>query len=589
MFNFLPVLVFVSVGWFLHDPVSLFSGSVLAVSSLVLLISHKKFQIPVRFKSFVLWLIPTGYIISAIINKQNLATFFMGAYARNFGLLTWISLCLIFLNILSNTKLEPEKFVRQGLMTLVVFATTYGLIQLLGLDPLPWLQKSKRVTLTLGNANFAGALIGMLAFVPLAFALFTKNLRPRILYFLIAFLCAFAGIQSNTFQSIAMLALSVLIFISFYFVNSTKKSHKVVKNGIYFLLGSFTLILINATFGVIRVFQSINSQIYSLGNIEARLAYWRTGFEMWKDHPIFGVGVGEMQRYAAMYRTSNQLKFDTANVLQDRAHNVFIDHFAEGGLISGFGWLLFVLFISFAALIVTKKSSTQNDRFYYSILSTMWFLYLFQSAISPDHILLTFLAISAAAFILRKYIEIQVSNNSVKKLAFEVNDAFIPRAIVSFLLVLVVVLVGKSMYVDNQVKNILAGNISNPIEIQRVIESWNSPVTTEDIVISEFTFKGDCSSIRKYSEIMLRQNPRSTAAWYLRANCSNKELNFKQAIQETEKALVYDPKNSIFISAVAKLQIADGNLQEAKKTLERLIQINPNDPEIENIKNSLPS
>ena len=87
---------------------------------------------------------------------------------------------------------------------------------------------------------------------------------------------------------------------------------------------------------------------------------------------------------------------------------------------------------------------------------------------------------------------------------------------------------------------------------------------------------------------MLKQNSRSTAAWYLRANCSNKELNFKQAIEETEQALVYDPKNSIFISAVAKLQIADGNFAEAKKTLEKLIRINPNDPEIESIKNSLP-
>jgi hypothetical protein len=72
MFNFLPVLVFVSVGWFLHDPVSLFSGSVLAVSSLVLLIALRKFQIPVRIKSYILWLIPTGYIVSAVINKQNL-------------------------------------------------------------------------------------------------------------------------------------------------------------------------------------------------------------------------------------------------------------------------------------------------------------------------------------------------------------------------------------------------------------------------------------------------------------------------------------------------------------------------------------
>ena len=588
MFNFLPVLVFASIGWFLHDPVSLFSGSVLAVSAFALIISLKRFHVPLRVQSNVLLLIPMGYIVSALINKQDLPTFFMGAYARNFGTLTWVSFCLILFYVLSNSKLDHEKYVRQGLLILTLVVTSYGLIQFLGLDPLPWLEKSKRVTLTLGNANFAGALIGMLAFVPLVFGLFTKSIKLRIAYFLVALLCAFTGIQTNTFQSIAMLVLSVLIFTSFYLANSTKKKERITKNSIYLLIGTTVLILLNATFGLIKLFPSINREIYTLGNIEARLAYWRTGFEMWKDHPIFGVGVGEMQRYAAMYRTSNQLKFDTANVLQDRAHNVFIDHFAEGGLISGFGWLLFVLFVSYCAFAVTKNSTSHKDKFNYSILSTIWFLYLFQAAISPDHILLALIAIVSAGFILRRHFEDQDRANIVKQKSFELKDVFFPRAILSFILVLVLVLVGKAMYVDNQVKNILAGNISNPMEIQKTIESWNSPVTTEDVVISEFTFKGDCISIRKYSVIMLKQNSRSTAAWYLRANCSNKELNFKQAIQETEQALIYDPKNSIFISAVAKLQIADGNLAGAKKTLEKLIRINPNDPEIEGIKNSLP-
>lgn len=588
MLTFLPVLVYVSIGWFLHDPVSLFSSSVLAVSAFISIISLKRFRVSLSFKKNILWLIPIGYIVSALINKQDLPTFLMGAYARNFGALTWTSLCLILFYVLSNSKLDLEKYIRQGLQILTLAVTTYGLIQFLGLDPLPWLEKSKRVTLTLGNANFAGALIGMLAFVPLVFALFTKNMRHRVIYFLVAFLCAFTGIQTNTFQSIAMLVLSVLIFSSFYLTNSAKKKDRIIKNSIYLFIGTIVLILLNATFGLIKLFPSINREIYTLGNIEARLAYWRTGFEMWKDHPIFGVGIGEMQRYAAMYRTSNQLKFDTANVLQDRAHNVFIDHFAEGGLISGFGWLLFVLFVSYCAFAISKTSSTQNNKFNYSILITIWFLYLFQAAISPDHILLTLLAIISAAFILKRHFEVQKEANILKEKAFELKDVFFPRAILSFILVLILVLNGKAMYVDNQVKNILAGNISNPIEIQKTIESWNSPVTTEDIVISEFTFKGDCSSIRKYTEIMLKQNSRSTAAWYLRANCSNKELKFKQAIEETEKALIYDPKNSIFISAVAKLQIADGNFSDAKKTLEKLILINPNDPEIESIRNSLP-
>jgi O-antigen ligase len=580
--------MFISIGWFLHDPVSLFSSSVLALSSFVFLISMKKLRITFKVQHFIIWLIPFGYSISALVNKQNYETFFMGAYARNFGTLTWISLGLIFLYIFSNTKLDVEKYIKNGLMSLVLVATSYGLIQSLGLDPLPWLEKSKRVTLTLGNANFAGALIGMLAFVPLVIGFQAKSIIKKFLLLSLGALCALMGIQTNTFQSIAMLILSTLIFISFYFMNSPDRLHRIIRNGIFLTIGSSLLVLINATFGIIKVLSPINSQIYSLGNIEARLAYWRTGFEIWKDHPVFGVGVGEMQRFAAMYRTPNQLKFDSANVLQDRAHNVFIDHFAEGGLISGIGWILFVITISYFAFEVANKSTNLNEKVQYGIFSTIWFLYLFQAVISPDHILLTLLAIISAAFLSKKHIDYQKNENNSSIKTYELKDVFVLRAVLIFLLVLVLVLVSKAMSVDNKVKNILDGNISDSVQIQNTIKTWNSPVTTEDIAISEFTFRGECNSIRKYTEIMLQQNPRSTAAWYLNANCSNKELNFKQAIKETEMALVYDPKNSIFISAVAKLQIADGDLEGAKKTLEKLIQLNPNDPEVESIRNSLP-
>ena len=588
MLYFLPIVVFMSIGWFLHDPVSLFSSSILALSSLILLVSNKKFKITFKAQNFLIWLIPVGYLISAVVNKQNYATFFMGAYARNFGALTWISLCLIFLYILSNSRLDAEKYIKNGLMSLVLVATFYGLIQFFGLDPVPWLEKSKRVTLTLGNANFAGALIGMLAFIPVVIGLQTKGLTKKILLSFLGLLCAFTGIQTNTFQSIAMLILSILIFTSFYFMNSSTRLHRIIRNVIIFTISIGLLLLMNATFGIVKVFSAINAQIYTLGNIEARLAYWRTGFEMWKDYPVFGVGVGEMQRFAAMYRTPNQLKFDSANVLQDRAHNVFIDHFAEGGLITGFGWILFVASISFAAFKVATKLTNSNEKFLYAIFSTTWFLYLFQAAISPDHILLTLLAIVSAAFILKKHYEIIQKEENSKVKTYEIKDVLIFRAVLTFLLAMTLVLVSKAMSTDNQVKSILNGTISDPIQIQNVIKSWDSPVTSEDIAISEFTFRGDCKFIRSYAEIMLQQNPRSTAAWYLNANCSNKELNFKQAIKETENALMFDPKNSIFISAVAKLQIADGNLVEARKTLDKLIQLNPNDPEIESIKNSLP-
>ena len=66
----------------------------------------------------------------------------------------------------------------------------------------------KAVQLTLGNPNFAGAFVGIIAVVPIAFASRAQKLRTKLANLAILFLLIFVGIGTKSLQAILLLILS---------------------------------------------------------------------------------------------------------------------------------------------------------------------------------------------------------------------------------------------------------------------------------------------------------------------------------------------------------------------------------------------
>ena len=62
---------------------------------------------------------------------------------------------------------------------------------------------------------------------------------------------------------------------------------------------------------------------------------WESAYEMFKDHPVFGVGIGQ---YASKYL--NEYKSPEAKEKQNHCHNNFLQMLAENG-VAGF-YLVFV-------------------------------------------------------------------------------------------------------------------------------------------------------------------------------------------------------------------------------------------------------
>ena len=167
MYVFLVPLLFLSVGWFAHEPVSLFSSSILFLFVLSVVLLTKKFNWR-QNRIFLLALsIPVSYLLSALINGQNLSSFFLGGYQRNFGIATLIALSLLLI-LGSAPDVNFFKHRNYGLLITLIIANVYGYLQYFDLDPLPWSNPFKAVSLTLGNPNFAGALFGCLSIVAIS-------------------------------------------------------------------------------------------------------------------------------------------------------------------------------------------------------------------------------------------------------------------------------------------------------------------------------------------------------------------------------------------------------------------------------------
>jgi hypothetical protein len=120
-------------------------------------------------------------------------------------------------------------------------------------------------------------------------------------------------------------------------------------------------------------------------SVSYRGDFWRAGWQMTLDNPIFGVGLDGYRDNFRFYRDQVAINHNP-NAVVDSAHNVFIDVSSAGG----FPLLVIYIVILFLALIsavkVIKRSNT-FDPVFTGILGC-WVAYLVQSLVSINQIAL---------------------------------------------------------------------------------------------------------------------------------------------------------------------------------------------------------
>jgi hypothetical protein len=120
-------------------------------------------------------------------------------------------------------------------------------------------------------------------------------------------------------------------------------------------------------------------------SVSVRGYYWRAGISMLQDNLWFGVGLDNYGAFFKQYReVGYPLKYGYS-LTSTNAHNVFIQHFATGGLFVGISYLLLTVFIFWRGL-KSMRVFNGDERFIRSVFFVAWLAFQGQSLISIDNI-----------------------------------------------------------------------------------------------------------------------------------------------------------------------------------------------------------
>ncbi len=570
MFLVIIPLVLLSVGWFVHDTVSLFASTVLLTGALTGLIFSRRTSWKKRWIAWLPFGVVVGYLISATVNKQSLSSIYLGGYQRNFGVATWLALAILFV-VGAQGDVKIRGYLDWVLPGVLVAGLGYGFVQFIDKDPLPWINPFNAVSLTLGNPNFAGAFFGILSVLAMSRIFTSKTIGLKVLGFVLLVTTVFISLKTNSLQSPLLIVCSGLIFALLSNIGRRNAAGRVIMFASASVLGASVIGAAALFAGNGRLLTSAREKLFFEGNVLQRLDYWRTGLEIWQSKPITGVGTGQFQRYAALYRTPEQLKRDGAFVIPDNSHNVLIDHFANGGLIVGLIWITFVFSVFYMLIKALKNNDKNHVRRDLAVLGTMWSTYVLQALISPDQLVLSLIGYTSAGLIAGIYL----------KEASEIKvDQFALRSVAALILVLVVLVSGKALVANAYVKKVLDGEITGVESILRVIDAWPYVKTTELIGIQEINKPNNCKFVNQIIDRLFKYDDRSAQGWYMKAICNNSARDFDKAIESINNSLKFDPINPIYLVGKAKLEIAASQLEDAKATIELITKLDPANPEL---------
>ena len=509
-----------------------------------------------------------------------------GSYQRNSGLIFWLVIVIVF-SLSTSPFIRVSSFLKTNLMFTLVLAISYGLIQKFGIDPLPWKNPFKSIQLTLGNPNFAGALFGLIAIVPLYIS-FTWNRVTKLLTSAIGvFLIGYLGFCTNSLQSIVLVFLTSSIFYLINCYEIQKFKEKIIRILNYTTSLAVGVITIFVFTSNIKIFTSLKNKFYYQGSIQQRLDYWRTGIEIFKNNPLFGVGPDQYQRFAALYRTKTQVVRDGPMTIPDKAHSVLIDQFANGGIFTGILWLLFVSIIFFYLIKLIRMKLSEANRRDVAALGAIWTGYIFQSLISPDQLVLAIIGYTSAGLLVKIYYQETQKSKGNARFNFLFKDTFYLRTLIAIALSISIFIWVNAIFADADAKKILNSGTASQQEVISLINKWPSPKVTELIAVSVGQKDTECRLSNKLADRLLQIDNMNSQAWYIRAVCLNLKSNFNDALSAVDESLTFDPINPTYLVAKAKLGIAANQKTVAQSALDIIKNNYPMNSEITALENSI--
>jgi O-antigen ligase len=324
---------------------------------------------------FIAFFVASGLFVTLVSDFKYVAIF--GDTQRRNGFLSYLSLSLIM--FASAFFIRMFNVIRIYTVTYFIGIVTlgYAILQTSGKDFVKWNNPYNSIIGTVGNPNFAAAvmaIVGVLIFSMVLNSDFNKIYRffgliITVLLYVVIYL-------SDARQGLLAFTLGIGVFVVIYLFNKNKKLGIVASSaGIVAFIFSFL--------GMLQI-GPLEKFLYK-PSVSVRGYYWRAGFEMFKDKPLTGVG---MDRYGAYFKEVREVGYPLSygfDITSSNAHNTFIQFFATGGIFLGISYLALNLYIAKRA-VTGLRHAKGNDKYLLAGIFSAWIAFHAQSLVSIDNI-----------------------------------------------------------------------------------------------------------------------------------------------------------------------------------------------------------
>jgi O-antigen ligase len=473
---------------------------------------------------FIAWL---GIVLFA--SKINLAEGLFGVTGRQTGFLAYVAL-IALMGVTAALSSSRDLATASKLLIISGWASGfYGLIQIIDADPFDWINPYSPVFGLFGNPNFHASFMGICAVVALIFSCDSsqsKRFRWTSLIFVpVAVLNIY---ESKSQQGFLVLLAGIFVFLYLYIRNNPRLSKLSVP---YLVLAA-----ISFTAVVLDILQKSpwKSFLYK-ESVTFRGDFWRAGWKMTTDNPIFGVGP---DGYRDQYRFSRDLVTvmrPGSDVQTDSAHNVFLDLSASGGFVLLILYILIIALVLKSAYKIVQREKVFNPGF--TAVIAAWVAYTAQSVISINQIGLAVWGWVLSGLI----IGYEINTRESTKNSFTLKS-------------------GSSLVVPILAGSVVALSLGMPLMVADA--TFRSTIKSGDVLKIE-------SSVRQWPKSVIRM---TTVAQILR------EGNLPdRSIVIAREAVAFNPVNyEAWRELSLQPNASESERNEALKTMKKLDPFNPN-------------
>ena len=557
----------------LEDPINLpkmfvlvlFAAVVLGLSLPVLLNVKKTSSGSQRIAIILIGIFTLGLLISTIATDVKYTAIF-GEYHRNNGALSYISMALLMaVAALAFDLKSSGKYLKFYAATGLIL-TFYGFVQGAGKDPVGWVIDYNPFITTLGNPNFTSGFLGIAAIAIYLLAVEAKDRKVQIAWLIGLLADLYILRKSGSIQGLFgfLIGAAIITIVKLWLAKRRYGQAALVATGV---LG-IPVILAVLNIGPLA------SKLYQ-GTLRNRFDYWHAASNMFKEHPIFGIGIDRFGEYYREYAVQVQV---VQGQTTDNAHSIYMQLLATGGLALFIPYLVLIGYITYIGL----RALINADGVKKLRISGIFGIWLGSAALNivaidnlgvavwfwiTGGILITLTKVDSTEELLTSNQKKSKSgkanrNNSAVEFPWPVLSAAI-------LICLALIFVGPG--ISKSHNSFVLKNNSNNLSASAFVAELNSQVSGSQrnihnlIVLNDIALRqGEIELSLKMSERIREIDPRSFYGQYLPAIAYEATGKPTEAIEFRKKLLKLDPWGNANMIQLIKNYLAVGDRAEAK-------------------------